>query len=217
MRRMIGSPATGIAGLAQTSVSGRSRVPSPAASTSACVIHGLRSPVEDHVGDRQTALLAVADEQSAVGIEQVVGRLTAQRTAAVGDAALAAFDLDEGPHRRLVDGDDDVVGGELLAVLLIPEPDAEAELLQHAQEQRPVADAVSSSSRSFMTEGCTGPLNVRRLVPDSIRTRNTEPRSRSDPSAVSSRQSSWSRRPRSGVAPAAITAARAASGSSNAA
>src|SRR4051794_18440880 len=36
MRRTIGSPATGMAGFARTSVSGRSRVPRPAVRTSAC-------------------------------------------------------------------------------------------------------------------------------------------------------------------------------------
>src|SRR6185295_19032914 len=52
IRRIIGSPATGIAGLARTSVSGRSRVPSPAVRTSARSIVGARSD-----SDRMTAHL----------------------------------------------------------------------------------------------------------------------------------------------------------------
>src|SRR5438552_12880173 len=62
-----------------------------------------------------------------------------------------------------------------------------------------------------MSEGCTGPLWVSRLLPDSIRTRSTQRRRRSVSSGVSSRQSSWRRRPLTGVAPAASTASRAAS------
>ena len=51
----------------------------------------------------------------------------------------------------------------------------------------PSLTIVSSSSRSFMGEGCTGPLNVRKALPVSIRTRRTERRCRNVPSGVSSR------------------------------
>ncbi len=52
----------------------------------------------------------------------------------------AAFDLDERADRRLVDGDDDVVGRELLAVLLVAKPDVEAELLKNRQQHVAVGD-----------------------------------------------------------------------------
>src|SRR5678816_3355674 len=117
MRRMSGSPATGIAGLAHASVNGRSRVPSPAASTSACKL----ILVEQHVRDRKAALLAVTNEETPIGVQQVVGWSTAKRFGCRGDAALAAFDFHVRADRRLVDGDDHVVEGKFLAVLLVPE------------------------------------------------------------------------------------------------
>ena len=116
MRRMIGSPATGIAGLAHASVSGRSRVPSPAASTSACVTHRLRySPA------KSMSVTAVRAPRSGARTGRGKSRAGSRRAAAERrgrrcDAALAAFDLDEGADRRLVDRDDDIVQRELLAV-----------------------------------------------------------------------------------------------------
>src|SRR5947209_12082259 len=115
MRRMSGWPATGSAGLAQTSVNGRSRVPSPAASTSACML----LVVEEHVGDRQTAFLAVTDEETPVGIEHVVGRSTAERFGRRRDAALPPFDFHVRADRRLVDGDQHIVERKFFAVLLV--------------------------------------------------------------------------------------------------
>ena len=77
---------------------------------------------------------------AAVGIEDVVGVRAAERRGHVRDALLAAFDLDEDADRRLVDRDDDVLVRELLAVLLVAEPDVEPELLEHAQQHLAVAD-----------------------------------------------------------------------------
>ena len=74
---------------------------------------------------------------------------------------------------------------------------------------------VSSSSRTFMRPGCTGPLNVSRLLPFSMRTRSTHRRRRNSSSSVSSSESSCSRRPSRGVAPQATMAARASSAESN--
>src|SRR5688500_15882649 len=102
MRRMMGSPATGMAGLAQRSVSGRSRVPRPAASTSAAVTIGSYRSSKTHVRDRQSSFLAVAHEQRAVGVEEVVPGSPAKRRRGGRDAALAAFDFDVGPDRRLI-------------------------------------------------------------------------------------------------------------------
>src|SRR5712664_1085919 len=115
MRRMRGWPAIGRAGLAQSSVNGRSRVPSPAASTSACML----LVVEEHVGDRQTALVAVTDEQPPVGVEHVIGWPPAEGRGCRRDAAFAPFDFHVGADRCLVDGDQHVVKRELLTVLLI--------------------------------------------------------------------------------------------------
>src|SRR5581483_1787360 len=74
---------------------------------------------------------------------------------------------------------------------------------------------VSSSSRSFINDGCAGPLKVMKLRPDSTRTRSAHRRRLNSSLSLSSSQSSWSRRPRSGVAPARSTAFFAASTWSN--
>ena len=44
----------------------------------------------------------------------------------------------------------------------------------------PSPTTVSNSSRSFIAEGCTGPLKVMRLLPFSMRMRSAQPRSRSE-------------------------------------
>src|SRR4029077_20026292 len=126
IRRMIGWPATGIAGLARSSVSAGSRVPRPAASTSARIL----VVVEQHVGGGHAALVAVLQEEAAVRVGHVVGLSAAERHRRGHDALLAAFDLDERPNRRLVNRDDHVVFRELLAVLLVAEPDVKAELFE---------------------------------------------------------------------------------------
>src|SRR5262245_65639525 len=128
MRRIIGSPATGMAGFARTSVSGRRRVPSPAVRTSAS---RMRLVLEQHVGWGDAACFAVAQVNAAIRVEQVIGRPAPERFGGFVDAALASLDFDERSDRRLVDGHDDVVERELLAVLLISEPRAEAELPQN--------------------------------------------------------------------------------------
>src|SRR5581483_2008546 len=79
----------------------------------------------------------------------------------------------------------------------------------------PSLTIVSSSSRRRISDGWIGPLKVIVLFPDSMRTRSTDPWRRSDSSSLSSSASAWRRRQRSGVAPAAITAARAVSALSN--
>ena len=56
------------------------------------------------------------------------------------NAALAAFDLHERADRRFVDRNRDVFVGELLAVLLVPEPHAEAQLFQDVEQQQAIAD-----------------------------------------------------------------------------
>src|SRR5215470_1402169 len=79
----------------------------------------------------------------------------------------------------------------------------------------PSPTIVSISSRILISAGCTGPLNVSRLLPPSIRTRRADRQRWRSSLHVSRRQSSWSRRPWVGVAPVARTAARAASALSN--
>ena len=56
------------------------------------------------------------------------------------DGVFAALDLDEHADRRFVDRDHHVVGGELLAVLLVAEPDVQAERLEDGQQRRAVGD-----------------------------------------------------------------------------
>src|SRR5690242_15605632 len=111
MRRIIGRPATGMAGLARTSVSGRRRVPRPAVRTSACEgsceggtgsAKGARSIlVEQHLGGRRAARFAVAEVQRPVRIDDVVAGPAPERLGGLGNAPVAALDLDEGANRRL--------------------------------------------------------------------------------------------------------------------
>ena len=56
------------------------------------------------------------------------------------NAALAPFDLDECADRRFVNRDGDILVRELLAIFLVPEPHAEAELFEHAQQDHAIAD-----------------------------------------------------------------------------
>ena len=129
------------------------------------------------------------------------------------DRPLAAFDLDEGPDRRLVERDRDVFRREFLAELLIAEPHVQSERLEHAHQHVAVADdGLVFLARTSSVLAATGPLNVSRLLPDSLRTRSAQPARRSDSSSVSNSASSWSRRHRSGAAPAARIASRASAG-----
>ena len=56
------------------------------------------------------------------------------------DALLAAFDLDVGADRRLVERDRHVFGGVLFPVLLVAEPHVQPELFEHALQHLAVAD-----------------------------------------------------------------------------
>src|SRR5690349_20377729 len=147
IRRTIGSPATGTAAFARTSVSGRSRVPRPAVSISAWRnVSALSRPsqllqlLEQHVRDRDAARFAVDLVQPAIRVDEVVAGSAAERLRRVGDSSVAAFDLDERPDRRFVQRQQHIVERELFAILLIAEPDAEAELLEDAHDERAVAD-----------------------------------------------------------------------------
>jgi len=71
-------------------------------------------------------------EHRVVGIDQVVRRAAPKGLRHGGDPLLAAFQLDKGADRRLVHRDHDVLVGELLAVLLVAEPRAIAELAELA-------------------------------------------------------------------------------------
>src|SRR5262245_47520555 len=120
MRRISGSPATGTAGFALTSVSGRRRVPRPAVSTSALVTSGMR---EEHIADRQASPRLVLDVQRAIRGEHVVRWSAPESFDGAKDAGFAAFDFDEGANRRFVDGDDGVAEPELFAHFFVAEPD----------------------------------------------------------------------------------------------
>src|SRR6188768_709256 len=89
--------------------------------------------LEQHVGRRQALRAPVLDEERPVRVEDEVVLLSAERAGRFDDAVLIALDLDEHADRRLVDGDDGVAERVLFAVLLIAEPDREAELLQAAK------------------------------------------------------------------------------------
>ncbi len=201
IRRMIGSPATGIAGFARTRVNGRRRVPSPAVSTSACE-KGTRCcqrPANTMSPAGRSAFLAEADEQRAIRIDDVVGRAAAERIDGRDDAAVAAFDLDERADRCFVDRDDHLVERELLAVFLVAEPDAKSRSQRIVTRRSPSSTAVSSSSRSLSVGCSAGLLNVTKLCPASIRTRRTWPRALSARSSVSNSASDCSRRGLSGA------------------
>src|SRR5688500_3160977 len=141
-RRTSGMPLTGTAALALTDVSGRSRVPRPAARISArnapSIARG--SPeergfgAEHHVGRVDAAGFPMLQKEAAIGIEDVVGLRSAERRRGGLDALFASLDLDEHPDRGLVDGHDHVVVGELFAVLLVPEPYVQPELFKNLQQ-----------------------------------------------------------------------------------
>src|SRR6266508_3376858 len=160
--RIIGSPATGIAGLARTSVSGRRRVPRPAVSTSAW---RSRSVLEQHVGNRHAARLAINDVETAIGIDQVIVGRAAERFGHSRDAAIAALDLDKRADRRLVERDDDIVEREFFTILLIAEPDAEAELFENVDEERAVADHGLELLTQLHQRRLHGPLEREQALP----------------------------------------------------
>src|SRR5438552_18095941 len=83
-RSMTGGPGTGSDGLARSAVSGRSRVPRPAARTSAesgadRTIGPRLRLVEEHVGGRQPVRAAVFHEQRPVRVEEEVVRRSPER------------------------------------------------------------------------------------------------------------------------------------------
>src|SRR5262245_35600296 len=95
--RASGSPSTGAAALALESVNGCRRVPRPAARTRARMRSDrepLLGPLEHHVGAGEPELVAILEEESAVGIEDVVVRAPPERARHRRDPVFAAFDLD---------------------------------------------------------------------------------------------------------------------------
>src|SRR5687767_11504007 len=101
-RRTSGTPLTGMAALARTEVSGRRRVPRPAARIRARNARSIagRGPEErrfgpeDHVGRCEAVRVAVLQEQAAIGVEDVVVGRAAERRGRVLDPLLAALDFD---------------------------------------------------------------------------------------------------------------------------
>ena len=84
--------------------------------------------------------LASLKKQAAIRVEDVVGLAAPERPRHELDRPLAALDLDERADRRLVERDRGVLGGELLAELLIPEPHVQPQRLEHARQNVAVAD-----------------------------------------------------------------------------
>src|SRR5687768_316370 len=64
---------------------------------------------EDHVGTGQAVGVAMLQEQESVRIGDVVGWRLAERAGRGVNRILAAFDLDEHPHRRFIDRDYHIV------------------------------------------------------------------------------------------------------------
>jgi hypothetical protein len=77
----------------------------------------------------------------------------------------AALDLDERADRRLVYGDDDVVGRELLSVLLVAKPDMEAELLKDREQHVAVGDDRLTFLAQFHRAVLHGPLEGEQALP----------------------------------------------------
>ena len=142
MRRTIGSPATGIAGLARTSVSGRRRVPSPAVSSRArAAARAISFPRTACRSARRRAARSRRGTASRYDDDDVVAlgrgraprrrrecrrrRLRSRRTCRRGVSSMAI---------------DHVAERELLAVFLVAEPDLEAELLEDVRDRVGVAD-----------------------------------------------------------------------------
>jgi hypothetical protein len=95
---------------------------------------------EHHVAVGETVGVAMLQEQKAVGVGDVVALALAERTCRGMDRLFTAFDLDEDADRRLVDCDHDIVGGKLLAILLVAEPDVEAERFEDGEQHGTVGD-----------------------------------------------------------------------------
>src|SRR5262245_28186402 len=143
MRPISTSPATGSAGLARTSESGRKRLPTPAARTSAGQpdsrlmrdsSNGLHAGGEDHVLAGQAALVSMLKEEKSVRVGDVVVGRPSERGCRAVDRLLTALDFHERADGSLVDGDHDVVRAEFLSVFLVAEPDVEAELLKDCEQ-----------------------------------------------------------------------------------
>src|SRR5262249_9837974 len=95
--------------------------------------------VEEHVGEGLSVAAAVVTEERSIGVDQVVSGAAPECKGHVCDAPIAPLDFDEGANGCFVDGHNQIVEGEFLAVFLIAEPDLKAELFQNAQEQRTVS------------------------------------------------------------------------------
>src|SRR5262245_2777263 len=174
------SPATGSAGLARTSDSGRKRLPTPAARTSAGQpdsrlmrdsSNGLHAGGEDHVLAGQAVLVSMLKEEKSVRVGDVIVGRPSERGCSAVDRLLTALDFDERADGRLVDGDHDVVRTEFLAVLLVAEPDVEAELLQDREQHVAVGDDGFTFLAEFHRARLYGPFESEKalaaLVPHS--------------------------------------------------
>src|SRR5436305_102460 len=124
----IGTPTTGSSGFGTSSVSGRRRVPSPAASTRALTrlpcMHHRSGPQktgllpEHHLGRRVRMVFHIVLVEAQVGPPL---RLVGIEAAALGDdLRLVPLELGEVADRRVVEGDGDAAELPLLAHLLIP-------------------------------------------------------------------------------------------------
>src|SRR5689334_19919391 len=80
------------------------------------------------------------DEQGAIGIQKEIGRRSSERLGDRHDSVLSSLDLHECSDRGFVDGDRDVFRRVLLAIFLVPEPDMQADFLEHTLHDLAVAD-----------------------------------------------------------------------------
>src|SRR5215210_8698762 len=133
----MGIPATGSNGLGETSVRGRSRVPSPAASTRALrrlVCMGLHGPAwvsavpESHLGRRVRMGLQVVLVETQIGAP--LGLVGVEAAALRHHLGAVALELGEVADRGVVESDRHAAEVPLLPHLLVAADDGEAQVFE---------------------------------------------------------------------------------------
>ena len=97
-------------------------------------------------------------EQPAIRVEHIVRLAAPECSRHELDCTLTAFDFHESADGRFIERDRRVFGCELLAKLLIPEPDVQTQSLEHAYQNVPVADDGFMLLARFHAAGLHGTL-----------------------------------------------------------
>src|SRR5262245_26351317 len=118
-----------------------------------------------HVAGWNPALVAVADKKGAIRIDDEVGWPTPERGDSRDDAAVAAFNLDEGSHWSLVDRDDHLIERELFAIFLVAKPDPVSESKENRDKAFSVFDARLELLAEFERRMFGGALEGHIVVP----------------------------------------------------